>query len=54
MIPLDLTQARALASSERMASGPEYLRQILRVLLAIHDAPRPAAEAPRSTHPPKR
>lgn len=61
-MPPDLTIARLLAESERLASPVEYQREILRVLLALlrvllalHDRPvAHAAEPVTVATPPKR
>lgn len=51
-----LVEARVLAASSKLAVQSEYLREILRVLLAMHDgeAPAPLAAATSSNAPPKR
>lgn len=54
-MPPDLAIARLLAESERLASPVEYQREILRVLLALHDRPvAHAAEPVTVATPPKR
>lgn len=46
MTPDPLVEARVLAASHTLAVQSEYLRAILRVLLAMHDAQRAEPAAP--------
>jgi len=49
-MPADpLAVARELAASPRLASAPEYLRALLVVALASHDAGTAAASGPEAS-----
>ena len=51
-MPQDLTQARALAESDRLVNPAEYQREILRVALAVFDLLSGQAKAEPATVPP--